>query len=53
MGHGLLTDAGADVCINLYYGGADTSVALATGSFSQLLRRLDRHGTPCSYALAS
>jgi predicted GH43/DUF377 family glycosyl hydrolase len=31
--------------ISLYYGAADTSVALATGSVSQLLRWLDRHGT--------
>ena len=31
--------------INLYYGAADTSVALATGSVSQLLDWLDRHGT--------
>ncbi len=34
--------------INLYYGAADTSVALATGSIRQLLRWLDEHGTvPC------
>ena len=32
--------------INLYYGAADTSVALATGSVSQLLDWLDRHGSP-------
>jgi len=30
--------------INLYYGAADTSVALATGSVSHLLTWLDRHG---------
>jgi predicted GH43/DUF377 family glycosyl hydrolase len=28
----------------LYYGAADTSVALATGSVSQLLDWLDRNG---------
>jgi predicted GH43/DUF377 family glycosyl hydrolase len=31
--------------INLYYGAADTSVAMATGSINQLLDWLDRHGT--------
>jgi predicted GH43/DUF377 family glycosyl hydrolase len=31
--------------LNLYYGAADTSVALATGSVRQLLDWLDRHGT--------
>ena len=31
--------------INLYYGAADTCVALATGSVSQLLRWLDEHGS--------
>jgi len=31
--------------INLYYGAADTSVAMATGSVSQLLCWLDQHGT--------
>jgi predicted GH43/DUF377 family glycosyl hydrolase len=31
--------------INLYYGAADTSVALATGRVSELLAWLDRHGT--------
>jgi predicted GH43/DUF377 family glycosyl hydrolase len=30
--------------LNLYYGAADTSVALATGSVRQLLARLDEHG---------
>lgn len=30
--------------INLYYGAADTSVAMATGSVSHLLTWLDRHG---------
>jgi len=38
---------------NLYYGAADTSVALATGSISQLLDWLDRHGTPCNHAIGS
>jgi predicted GH43/DUF377 family glycosyl hydrolase len=32
--------------INLYYGAADTSVALATGRISHLLDWLDRHGQP-------
>jgi predicted GH43/DUF377 family glycosyl hydrolase len=32
--------------INLYYGGADTSMSLATGSIKQLLRWLDEHGAP-------
>ncbi|HEX4560284.1 MAG TPA: hypothetical protein VH113_00515 [Gemmatimonadales bacterium] len=32
--------------INLYYGAADTSVALATGSVGDLLRWLDAHGSP-------
>ena len=31
--------------INLYYGAADTSIALAKGSITQLLRWLDHHGT--------
>jgi len=31
--------------INLYYGAADTSVALATGSIRELLGWLDRHGS--------
>ena len=31
--------------INLYYGAADTSIALATGSIRQLLGWLDEHGT--------
>lgn len=31
--------------INLYYGGADSCVALATGSIRQLLGWLDEHGT--------
>jgi predicted GH43/DUF377 family glycosyl hydrolase len=31
--------------INLYYGAADSSVALATGSVRQLLRWLEAHGT--------
>jgi predicted GH43/DUF377 family glycosyl hydrolase len=30
--------------LNLYYGAADTSVALATGSIRQLLAWLDQHG---------
>jgi predicted GH43/DUF377 family glycosyl hydrolase len=35
-----------DDTINLYYGAADTSIALATGSISQLLAWLDRNGQP-------
>jgi predicted GH43/DUF377 family glycosyl hydrolase len=31
--------------INMYYGGADTSMSLATGSITQLLRWLDEHGS--------
>ena len=31
--------------INLYYGGADTCVALATGSIQKLLHWLDEHGS--------
>ena len=31
--------------INLYYGAADTSVALALGSVRELLAWLDEHGT--------
>jgi predicted GH43/DUF377 family glycosyl hydrolase len=34
--------------INLYYGAADTSIALATGSIRGLLRWLDEHGGPAS-----
>jgi predicted GH43/DUF377 family glycosyl hydrolase len=36
--------------INLYYGAADTSVALAQGSVRQLLHWLDEHGAPESVA---
>jgi predicted GH43/DUF377 family glycosyl hydrolase len=32
--------------INLYYGTADTSIALATGSLRELLDWLDKHGSP-------
>jgi predicted GH43/DUF377 family glycosyl hydrolase len=35
--------------INLYYGAADTSVALATGSVAALLAWLDAHGSPPIY----
>ncbi|MBI5157853.1 MAG: glycosidase [Acidimicrobiia bacterium] len=31
--------------VRLYYGAADTSLALATGSISRMLEWLDRHGT--------
>jgi hypothetical protein len=31
--------------INMYYGAADTSVALATGSIKQILGWLDRHNS--------
>lgn len=30
--------------VNMYYGAADTSIALATGSIAQMLRWLDEHG---------
>ena len=30
--------------INLYYGGADTCMALATGSINEILNWLDEHG---------
>ena len=33
--------------IHLYYGAADTSIALATGSIRQLLSWLDHEGSPC------
>lgn len=36
--------------LNLYYGAADTSIALATGSASELLRWLDQNGTSPSQA---
>jgi hypothetical protein len=32
--------------VNLYYGAADTSMALASGSIRQLLAWLDEHGSP-------
>jgi predicted GH43/DUF377 family glycosyl hydrolase len=32
--------------INLYYGAADTSIALATGSIREILSWLDEHGRP-------
>jgi predicted GH43/DUF377 family glycosyl hydrolase len=40
---GYTLDADGDG-INLYYGAADTSVALAKGSIAQILTWLDRHG---------
>jgi predicted GH43/DUF377 family glycosyl hydrolase len=41
------TTIGADGdTLNLYYGAADTSIALATGSISALMRWLDEHGSP-------
>ncbi len=42
---GYTLDADGDR-INLYYGAADTSIALATGSIGQILDWLDRHGAP-------
>jgi predicted GH43/DUF377 family glycosyl hydrolase len=42
---GYTIDADGDT-INLYYGAADTSIALATGSIGKLLNWLDRHGSP-------
>jgi predicted GH43/DUF377 family glycosyl hydrolase len=41
---GYTLGAGGDA-INLYYGAADTSIALATGRVSELLRWLDDHGS--------
>ncbi|MGE0447510.1 MAG: glycosidase, partial [Vicinamibacterales bacterium] len=41
---GYTLDADGDG-INLYYGAADTSVALARGSVARILGWLDRHGT--------
>ena len=35
-----------DDTINLYYGAADTRIALATGRVSHILEWLDRHGSP-------
>ena len=32
--------------LNLYYGAADTSIALATGSIGEMLQWLDEHGSP-------
>ena len=41
------TTLGADGdTLNVYYGAADTSIALATGSVGELLRWLDAHGKP-------
>jgi hypothetical protein len=42
--YGYTIDADGDT-INLYYGAADTSVALATGSVRELLHWLDEHGS--------
>lgn len=42
---GYTLDADGDG-INLYYGAADTSIALATGSISRILGWLDRNGMP-------
>ncbi len=41
---GYTVDADGDG-INMYYGAADTSVALATGSIAQILSWLDRHNS--------
>lgn len=41
---GYVLDSDGDT-LNLYYGAADTSVALATGSIRQLLGWLDAHGS--------
>lgn len=38
--------------INLYYGAADTCIALATGRISRLLEWLDRNGTTQSMSQA-
>ena len=39
------TIGGDNDTINMYYGAADTSIALATGSIARLLAWLDEHGT--------
>lgn len=49
---GYTIDADGDG-INLYYGAADTSVALARGRISELLRWLDLHGAPESAVRAN
>jgi predicted GH43/DUF377 family glycosyl hydrolase len=41
---GYTIDADGDT-LNLYYGAADTSIALATGSINQMLHWLDAHGS--------
>jgi predicted GH43/DUF377 family glycosyl hydrolase len=47
---GYTVDADGDT-LNLYYGAADTSVALATGSIRQLLSWLDVHGGGAAQAV--
>ncbi len=42
---GFTVDADGDG-LNLYYGAADSTIALATGSIGQMLRWLDAHGAP-------
>jgi predicted GH43/DUF377 family glycosyl hydrolase len=42
---GYTLDADGDT-LRVYYGGADSCIALATGSVAQMLRWLDRHGSP-------
>lgn len=37
--------------INLYYGGADTCIALATGSIREMLEWLKEHGHPGDYGI--
>jgi predicted GH43/DUF377 family glycosyl hydrolase len=37
--------------INLYYGGADTCIALATGSIREMLEWLKKHGHPGDYGI--
>ncbi len=39
--------------LNVYYGAADTSIAVATGSVSELLRWLDQNGSPTTAPASS
>jgi predicted GH43/DUF377 family glycosyl hydrolase len=45
---GYTIDADGDT-INLYYGAADTSIALATGSVREMLKWLDEHNSEVKY----
>ena len=43
---GFTLDADGDT-LNVYYGAADTCIALATGSIRTMLEWLERYGSPC------